>query len=315
VLIDKNGSCYACECTSWLPQSIGNLHIQTLNQITQSNMSKTLQNSIADGSYRYCNNTQCSYLLDPRPNNWPNSIPEKYIKNIRLAIDDSCNLSCPSCRTQKIFLSKGQQLEQRISLAKKILNYISEQDYSIKIHLGSDGDPFASLVYRYFIRETRVLSNLSFSVQTNGLLIKKMYQRNEEFFKKLDVLNISIDGASKETYEKLRRGAIFEKIIENLEFVKEIKKKFNFEFIIHFVVQQENYHEMLDIIEIAKKYSADRVWLNKITNWNTFKNFEEKDITNPKNTKHYFFKEMLKKVKNKIAEKTDSFIEIPTLES
>jgi len=30
ILIDKMGSCYACECQSWLPQSIGNLQIKSL---------------------------------------------------------------------------------------------------------------------------------------------------------------------------------------------------------------------------------------------------------------------------------------------
>ena len=46
VLIDKQGSCYACECQSWLPQSIGNLQIQTLSEILQSKMAEHLQSSI-----------------------------------------------------------------------------------------------------------------------------------------------------------------------------------------------------------------------------------------------------------------------------
>ena len=36
ILIDKNGSCFACECAAWLPQSIGNLQIQPLNDIIGS---------------------------------------------------------------------------------------------------------------------------------------------------------------------------------------------------------------------------------------------------------------------------------------
>ena len=36
VLVDKQGSCYACECTAWLPQSIGNLQIQPLAEILGS---------------------------------------------------------------------------------------------------------------------------------------------------------------------------------------------------------------------------------------------------------------------------------------
>ena len=54
VLIDKQGSCYACECTSWLPQSIGNLQVRSLEQIIGSDMHQHLQSSIADGTYRYC---------------------------------------------------------------------------------------------------------------------------------------------------------------------------------------------------------------------------------------------------------------------
>ena len=62
ILIDKNGSCYACECTAWLPQSIGNLQIKTLDEIISSPMHEHLQKSIIDGTYRYCNENQCSYI-------------------------------------------------------------------------------------------------------------------------------------------------------------------------------------------------------------------------------------------------------------
>ena len=62
VLVDKMGSCYACECQSWLPQSIGNLQIKDMNQILQGTMRVHLQGSITDGTYRYCNEHQCSYI-------------------------------------------------------------------------------------------------------------------------------------------------------------------------------------------------------------------------------------------------------------
>ena len=63
VLIDKMGSCYLCECTSWLPQSVGNLHIQSLGDILNSKLAWKLRGSIANGSYRYCNTQRCSYFL------------------------------------------------------------------------------------------------------------------------------------------------------------------------------------------------------------------------------------------------------------
>lgn len=272
VLIDKTGSCYLCECTSWLPQSAGNLHIQSLENIVNSPMATELQNSIADGSYRYCNNKQCSYLLDTRPD-WPNVIADKRIKNIRLAIDDSCNLSCPSCRTRQIFERDKFQLRKKYKLADRIIEYVRSQSHQINIHVGSDGDPFASLVYRYFIKGIKDLPNVRFSIHTNGLLIKKMYHRHTELFEKLDALNISIDGATKETYESLRRGGLYEKIIENLENTTALKKKHGFTFNLHFVVQQDNWQEMLLMLELAHRYDADKMFFNKIQDWNTGINF------------------------------------------
>ena len=62
ILIDKQGSCYACECQSWLPQSIGNLQIKSLEEIIGGEMHQHLQSSITDGTYRYCNEHQCSYI-------------------------------------------------------------------------------------------------------------------------------------------------------------------------------------------------------------------------------------------------------------
>lgn len=267
VLINKNGSCYLCECTSWLPQSVGNLNLQSLDTILQSQTAKILQDSIIDNSYAFCNNKQCSYLLDNAQLAWPETAPTKQIKNIRLAIDQSCNLSCPSCRNRLIFDKDKIQLKRKFKIVDKIIQYISQQSHNITIHIGSDGDPFASLVYRYFMDQTKNLSNVKFTIQTNGLLIKKKYERFQFLFKNLNVLNISVDGATKKTYEKLRRGGSWEKIIENFDFIKSIKK--NFKIYVHMVVQQENWTEMPLMLTFGKKYNVDKIFFNKIQNWNT----------------------------------------------
>jgi len=315
VLIDKQGSCYLCECTSWLPQSAGNLHIQSLKDIANSPMAGELQNSIADGSYRYCNNKQCSYLLDTRPEtkNWTSKLPNRQIKNIRLAIDDSCNLSCPSCRTHQIFERDKFQLRKKYRLADRIIEYVRSQSHQINIHVGSDGDPFASLVYRYLIKGIKELPNVRFSIHTNGLLIKKMYHRHTELFEKLDALNVSIDGATKETYETLRRGGSYEKIVENLGAVAELKAKHGFKFVLHFVVQAENYHEMPAIVELAEKYGADRVWLNKITNWNTFVDFKSKNVDDPDHPENKSYVDIARQLKQRSKMYSTRFIEMPTL--
>lgn len=316
VLIDKTGSCYLCECTSWLPQSVGNLQIQTLDTILKSGIADDLRNSIADGSYRYCNNRQCSWLLDQRPETktWKRQIPNIQIKNIRLAIDDSCNLSCPSCRTHQIFESDRKKLSKKYNLANGVIDYVKSQNQKINLHVGSDGDPFASLVYRYFIKLAKDLDNVTFSIHTNGLLVKKMYQRHKAMFEKLQTLNVSIDGATKSTYENLRRGGSYEKIMDNLAAIKELKGKHGFKFIIHFVVQADNYHEMPTMVDIAESHGADKIWFNKITNWNTFENFKSKDVNDSEHPENKSYREIVRQLQVRSRKYNTRFIEMPTLD-
>jgi MoaA/NifB/PqqE/SkfB family radical SAM enzyme len=160
----------------------------------------------------------------------------------------------------------------RLGLADKVNEYLAKHN-NITVHIGSDGDPFASLVYRYFMRTVPDNNTLRFNLQTNGLLIKKMFGRLDKILTRIDVLNISIDGASKETYELLRRGGQFEKLLENLEFIKDYHEQFRIRF--HMVVQKSNWHEMSKMLELADRFNAHEVIFNRITDWGTYDNFKE----------------------------------------
>ena len=310
VLIDKQGSCYACECTAWLPQSIGNLQVQSLAQVLSSKMAGHLQDSILDGTYRYCNNQQCAWLLDKKnPTGWRQDAPERIIRHLRLAIDDSCNLRCPSCRKGLIFHKEGSAYDLGMRLADRINEWLYDYPHPLQVHIGSDGDPFASHVYRHFMEQTPERDNIKYSVLTNGLMFKEFHTRVPYVMKNMQELGVSIDGASRETYEKLRLGGRWDKILEALESISQQKQKHNFRFILHFVVQKANYHEMEDIIALGRQYGADRVYLNRITDWQTFADFNWHDVVSPAHPEHKRFQDKFEIIKT-----NDSFVEYPTLE-
>ena len=310
LLIDKQGSCYACECQSWLPQSIGNLQIQTLSDILQSKMAEHVQSSITDSTYRYCNNKQCAWLLDKKnPPPWGTQTPERRIKHLRLAIDDSCNLRCPSCRVKLIFHKEGSAYNLGIKLADSINEWLYDYKFPLQVHIGSDGDPFASHVYRHFMEQTPERDNIKYSILTNALMFKEFHTRVPYVINNMQELGVSIDGASRETYQKLRLGGKWEKVKENLECISQLKKKHNFRFILHFVVQKHNYHEMEDIIQLGKQQGADRVWLNRITDWQTFSDFSSHDVASPAHPEYAQFQARFARIKT-----TDNFVEYATLE-
>ena len=308
ILIDKQGSCYACECTSWLPQSIGNLQIKGLDEIIGGNMHKHLQSSVSDGTYRYCNEAQCPYIKTGMPSCLIGDESYDGVKHLRLAIDDSCNLRCPSCRKGLIFHKDGSAYRLGMRLADKINDWLHDFKGPMQVHIGSDGDPFASLVYRHFMEQTPERDNIKYSILTNALMYKEFHGRVPNVIRNLTELGVSIDGASKETYEKLRLGGRWDKINENLQCIADSKKEHGFRFILHFVVQKDNYHEMEKIIDLGEQYGADRVWLNKIEDWGTMDDFTSQNVWNTDD-----YKSQLSKVMKRIQQRGDQFIECPTL--
>ncbi len=274
VLIDKQGSCYACECTAWLPQSIGNLQIEPLSDIIGSAMHRHLQASVSDGTYRYCNSGQCAYLSTGELESHHGAT--HHIRHLRLAIDDSCNLRCPSCRKGLIFHKDGSAYQLGIRLADRINEWLYDHDGPIQVHIGSDGDPFASHVYRHFMDHTPERDNIKYSILTNALMFKEFHTRVPYVIRNLNELGVSIDGASRETYEKLRLGGNWLKVTENLESIAEAKRKHGFKFMLYFVVQKDNHHEMDDMLALGEQYGADRVNFSLIEDWGVLPDFESK---------------------------------------
>ena len=306
ILIDKQGSCYACECQSWLPQSIGNLQIQTMAEIlVTSKQRRHLQSSIEDGTYRYCNEHQCSYI---KSNAVLQARPDR-IQHLRLAIDDSCNLRCPSCRKHMIFHKDGSAYNLGIRLADRINEWLYHYPHPIQVHIGSDGDPFASHVYRHFMEQTPERDNIKYSILTNALMLKEFSAKVPYVIRNLKELGVSIDGATKETYEKLRLGGRWEKINENLKHIAELKDRHGFRFIMHYVVQKQNYHEMEDIVMLGEKYKADRVWFSRIQDWNTWGNFSEHNIFDAQHPQHNDYRLHLER----LAKMDSSLVEESTL--
>jgi sulfatase maturation enzyme AslB (radical SAM superfamily) len=308
VLIDKRGSCYACECQSWLPQSIGNLQVKSLQQIIESSMRDQLQASIQDKSYRYCNNKQCSWIMSGNTGQWSRVRPDGLIRHLRLAIDDSCNLRCPSCRDRLIFHKEGASFRLGTKLSDRINQWLTDQQQTIQVHVGSDGDPFASHVYRHFMEQTPKRDNIKYSILTNGLMFPEVHTRVPHVIDNLQELGVSIDGATKETYEKLRLGGKWDKLLEGLESMAEQKQKHGFRFTLHFVVQKDNYHEMEKIVSLGEYYGVDRVYLNRIQDWGSMHNFAEQDIFQSPD-----YLKCLEGVVALIKQRGDEYIQCPTL--
>ena len=193
-----------------------------------------------------------------------------------------CNFRCTMCQVSSPdFKAKNMNLET----FKKIIN---ENKIIIKIKLQGMGEP---LVNKHIYQMISYAKNFGIATELicNGSMLT---QNNVENLLKnnLAKLTISIDGASKEVFEKIRVKSNFNQVIQNSKnFKKMISKNFiRPEFSAWSTIQEDNLDEVESITKLCKEIGFDdltfQVFLtgwgkddwNKINNKKNinYKNFE-----------------------------------------
>lgn len=277
----KNGV-YAC-CPSWLPVKLTSL--EDIDNVLESEELKKIQESVLDGSYKYCSKTECPYLAQMLNQGVISKgfVPKDQFDRgkyrlgphtINFAFDRSCNLSCPSCRTT-VIMANGEELEFINTNIEKIIKKFGK---SIKtLYLSGSADPFASKSIRKFLLnlDRSALPNLThIHLHTNGLLLtNKMWSDLEHIHDLIKTIEISIDAANKETYEAVRRGGKWEVLLDNLRFLATVELNNKR---VSFVVQDTNYLEMEAFYNLMMSIFDSKVdvYFNKITNWGTYSDAE-----------------------------------------
>jgi len=275
-----NGNVCPC-CPSWVDfYMFGNIKDNSLKEIWNSDKAQEFRKSILDGSFKYCNEASCPHLQSKTEDVQTlhqiekKESPEIYddIKNekqilehgplvVNCDYDRSCNLSCPSCRRDVIMVS-GEKRKRLLELHDKIAQdaFLSAKQITVT----ASGDAFASPVFRTMLQNLskEQAPNLKeILVLTNGLLVSKYWDSMSSYAKeKVSSISFSIDAATAETYAINRRGGKFSDLLENMEFVKQLKLTGALEcFCTSFVVQNNNYHEMLEFVELCESYDVDVV--------------------------------------------------------
>jgi MoaA/NifB/PqqE/SkfB family radical SAM enzyme len=168
-----------------------------------------------------------------------------------------------------------------ITRVKKTIDEIEEQygKTTKRLYITGTGDPFVSVGFRDFLRnfdsnKWPSLSNIH--LHTNATRWdKKMWESMSKVHKYIKTCEISIDAATKDTYEnKVRVGGNWDELIENLKFINTIKSLKNIK--TSFVVQQKNYKEMKMFYDLMLSIFGKKVnvFYGKINNWGTFSHEE-----------------------------------------
>lgn len=294
--IDVDGNVRLCSCSTWLPTIVGNIRDSTIEEILSSDLVRDIRQSIRDGTYDYCDATKCGTINNNRlfkaediaKDDAAPGLRSTYDRvfdpdvietprQITLAGDLICNLSCPSCRTHVITESDEVKIGRHQLIGAINKNLFSGNDSRwVTIYLSLGGEVFASPLMLDFLENFPVdrYPQAEFKFQTNGLLIKKRWHKIEHLKKNIFNITITADSQDPTTYEKLRRGGRYTTLIENLEFVAQAKKELGFEFVLRMVLQEDNATEINEFFDFAMKYGADIVEYQFLQNMGTFTDTE-----------------------------------------
>jgi len=83
----------------------------------------------------------------------------------------------------------------------------------------------------------------------------------------IDNILASIDGATKETYEKIRVGADFDRVIRNVKRLIEIRNEMGMKYCevrFHYIINSVNLHEVVPFVGLAKQLGCDSVFFTQI---------------------------------------------------
>jgi sulfatase maturation enzyme AslB (radical SAM superfamily) len=299
-------------CASWLPTSAGNLMTTAWKDVWNSSNAQAVRQSMHDGSYRYCNkilcpeiqgnNLEASDAISETTPYWKSIVDfratylPKGPKTVNLSYDKTCNLSCPSCRTEKIAATSEMRIQFDDLQLRNILPMLKEADTAF---ITGSGDPFASKNFRNVLSRInkKDYPNLKIQLMTNGMLFTPQeWEKFPNLKGQVSLVKVSIDAATGPTHELLRRGSNWEVMLKNMQFIGEIRAKKEIDlFCLVFIVQKKNFLEMGDAVDLAKSVGADRLYFARISNWGTFSSddFAEKCIFIKEHADHSKFLEMM----------------------
>jgi len=171
-----------------------------------------------------------------------------YPNEIELILGLFCNMRCIHCSQQKYrYENKMFLLDVSDRLREELTNFLSYAEQVIII----GGEPTISPIYYDMLDITRKAQGAKIKISTNGQLIRQQIIPNLDIIRWVD---ISVDAASEETYNKIRKGGDWNLLLKG---INELSKYDNVRITINNVISSLNYHEMPDMIEFAHKYNAN----------------------------------------------------------
>jgi MoaA/NifB/PqqE/SkfB family radical SAM enzyme len=266
VTVDGLGRVTICDCDGNLPWPVGLVKdFRSIEEIWETPVAKKLQQSTTSGStFKFCDTARCGIKSN-------RSLPKFWIS---VNTDESCNLTCASCREQHIYHKIGTDTWAiKKDLTTHTMNLAREFYNPTIISLAGSGDCFASNIFSELLYTYIPNPNHTFMLMTNGLLLNKQRFDKSKIAQQLEKIYISIDAGTASTYEKVRSPGKWTKVIENLNYLKQNRMPV----LLTFTVQANNVHDVPAFVDLANEYNMSAL-IYGVQDWGTWRDFQSQRV-------------------------------------
>lgn len=178
------------------------------------------------------------------------------IDYLTVEITNYCNLKCTMC-----FKRGLKELPYKHMTLETFIKALDESHVNKGVTFVGLGESLLNPDFFEMLKET-TKRGLIINMVTNGVLM------NKEFIEKILSLDfdgrnfkisISLDAATKETYDKIRLGGNFNKVIDNITTLVKLKENRKIVIRLDMVLLKSNIHELPLLVQLASDLGVDAV--------------------------------------------------------
>jgi radical SAM protein with 4Fe4S-binding SPASM domain len=178
-----------------------------------------------------------------------------YPVKLTIQTTEKCNLRCIMCRYKRPI---NGLMEMPYELYKKVASEVLP--YLIEIHPTNIGEPLCTSWFPRLCQDLKEFGVL-LDLTTNGTLLDRKILLT--LLPILSDIKISIDGADKDTFENIRRGAKFKRVLANIEQAVELREELELSneptITIQMTLMRSNFQQLPKMVELAQSLGIDRV--------------------------------------------------------
>ncbi len=177
---------------------------------------------------------------------------------LSVVLGTACNINCPYCyqiRSDESLLEPkpfGAGLRREIAAFYPYLSTLRVMG----------GEVFVIPGFEEFVDEVAAqVSRPIISISTNGTRIDERWAEKIVGIPFQEV-TVSIDGATRETYARLRKGASLDNVLANVDRIQKLKERHKTDFPdvnFFYLVMQSNYKEIPSLLQTARDYGIKQV--------------------------------------------------------